>query len=276
VDEETPDLTPIPIDPRPLNAEEAKLIEFLLRDPFAATELRKQVEQVRVVSRCGCGCASVNLAVDAAVPAAEWDPADSPMGRSDWVPLIAHGTDAVGKDVEVTLHVTVGYLNELEIWTGGFGDFTLPVPETLRLEERLAAKTQYAVAHALAERLRRHIPAEIELTPTKLGSIDLRARGDEPTSAHGYGGLEATAQSLLDGVEWRLSESLDEDWLPCPAEDDNDECACSEAHAQMVGDALQLWYGDKDSPSLVLPPVTMEELTRLESLWRPQFPEASS
>jgi len=209
----------------------------------------------------------VNLEVDPAVPAAEWDPAESPTGRSDWVPLIAQGTDAAGKDVEVTLQIRDGRFAELEIWTGRYGDFTVPLPETLRLEERLPARTQYALAPALAGRLAGHVPPEIELTPVKPGSLEVRAPGHEPKSAHGYGGLEATAGHLLRGVEWRLSEILGEDWLPCPAEHDDDDCVCSEAHAELVGDELRLWYGAKDSPTLVLRPVTMEQLAGLESLW---------
>lgn len=126
------------------------------------------------------GCASVNFEVEPTAPPAKWDAGDSPTGRADWVPLTAHGTDSTGKSIEVTLHVTGGYIGELEIWTGGYGDFALPRPETLHLEERLPAKTQYAVASALVERLRPHVPAEVELTPTWLGSIEIRAGPSAP------------------------------------------------------------------------------------------------
>ena len=142
-----------------------------------------------VVSRCGWGCASANLEVDPKAHAAKWDPAESPFGRSDWIPFTARGSDTAGQDVEVTLHVCAGYLQELEIWTGEYGDFSIPEPETLRFG--------------------------VELASTKLGSIKITSRDSEPGEAHGFGGLETTAERLLDSVEWRLSESLGTDWLPC-------------------------------------------------------------
>ena len=39
----------------------------------------------------------------------------------------------------MTLHVTGGYIRELEIWTGACGELTLPQPQTLQRDERLPA-----------------------------------------------------------------------------------------------------------------------------------------
>ena len=48
---------------------------------------------------------------------------------------------------------------------------------------------------------------------------------------------------------------------------------CSEAHAELVGDKLRLWYGETERPSLILPPVSLEELESLATLWRAQLSE---
>lgn len=132
MDDETPDLTFVSVDRRPFNAEEVQLVDFLLDDPRAVPELREQVAAAEVVSRCGCGCASVGVEVAPAAPQARWRAADTPFGRADWVPLTAEGLAGRGRVVEVTLHVLGGYLGELEIWTGRFGEAILPRPETLR------------------------------------------------------------------------------------------------------------------------------------------------
>ncbi|MEV6812584.1 hypothetical protein [Micromonospora sp. NPDC051296] len=57
--------------PRPLSDVERSVIERLLSVPFPGRdELRAQLPFVTVRRRCGCGCVTVDLAVDrAAVPA---------------------------------------------------------------------------------------------------------------------------------------------------------------------------------------------------------------
>ena len=60
--------TPIPED-RPLTAQEATLVRWLLEHGNADAPLfLPQLADVRVVSRCPCGCASIDFAVGAAVP----------------------------------------------------------------------------------------------------------------------------------------------------------------------------------------------------------------
>src|SRR5581483_11235021 len=107
--------------------------------------------------------ASAYLEVDPAAPAACWDPADTPDGRDDWVPLSACGVDAAGEQVAATLHVCSGYLEELELWAD-YGQFRVPRPETLQVSERLPIKTRYALARAVADRLRRHVSDDAVLT----------------------------------------------------------------------------------------------------------------
>src|SRR5258708_32401285 len=66
----TADTGPIPED-RPLTAQEAGLGRWLLEhgNPDAAGFL-PQLADARVVSRCPCGCASIDFAIGGVVPAA--------------------------------------------------------------------------------------------------------------------------------------------------------------------------------------------------------------
>ena len=54
---------------RPLSDQERALVRWLLEhgEPHAS-EFLSQLEDVRVVSRCGCGCASVNFGVRGRTP----------------------------------------------------------------------------------------------------------------------------------------------------------------------------------------------------------------
>lgn len=50
---------------RPLTDAEAAALSFMLAPDFPGFEqLRAQAETARVVARCGCGCASIDIAVD--------------------------------------------------------------------------------------------------------------------------------------------------------------------------------------------------------------------
>ena len=61
-------LAPIPED-RPLSAHETALVRWMLEHgTAAAAEFLPQLAQARVVSRCYCGCASVDFAVTGVVP----------------------------------------------------------------------------------------------------------------------------------------------------------------------------------------------------------------
>ena len=62
--------TSIPED-RPLTAQEVALVRWLLNHGTAAsTSFMPQLDQARVVSRCYCGCASIDFAIGGMVPPA--------------------------------------------------------------------------------------------------------------------------------------------------------------------------------------------------------------
>lgn len=61
-------ISPIPED-RPLTREEADLLRWLIENRQTGSEdLLSQIAHLRVVSRCGCGCASVDFSYDSVAP----------------------------------------------------------------------------------------------------------------------------------------------------------------------------------------------------------------
>ena len=112
-------------DDRPLTTEERTLIVWLLEHGIpAAQAYASQLEQVRVVSRCGCGCPTVDLAVS--------DTQASPRSPSL---LLAdfQGMTPEGHRVGVILHGREGKISELEIYPIDpiSGTFRHPKIETL-------------------------------------------------------------------------------------------------------------------------------------------------
>ena len=63
--EDQPTIEPIP-ENRPLSQEEADLVKWLLEHGWnkTAANFIPQIERLRVVSRCGCGCRSIDFSVD--------------------------------------------------------------------------------------------------------------------------------------------------------------------------------------------------------------------
>ena len=111
----------IPED-RPINEDERDLLLWLLRNGLPGAEtLAKQVEALRVKSKCPCGCPTVEFELSGAA---------APL-----VPQILanfHGKIANGEDVGVILWADQGRISSLEIY--GFGDeevSDLPLIETL-------------------------------------------------------------------------------------------------------------------------------------------------
>jgi len=91
-----------PVNPRPLSAEEKALADFLLSAEFPGRdELRVQLDSVKVVGICECGCGTVELAVEGDVPRS--------VCREP-IPIEAHD-DAL----DVLLFVRDGVLSSLEI-----------------------------------------------------------------------------------------------------------------------------------------------------------------
>jgi hypothetical protein len=113
----TPRLIP---EARPLTGRERLLLAELLRhgtrhaDAFAG-----QVPRVSVVSRCSCGCPTLDLAVDGRTA--------SP-GSPSTILAGAAGVSPEGVPFEIILHGREGMLSELEVYApaGADGPFTLP------------------------------------------------------------------------------------------------------------------------------------------------------
>lgn len=141
-------------EPRPLTAEERALVEWLVGQ-VAFPELSEQLETVRAIGYCTCGCPSVTLATDGpAVPADAMraynaaqreafrrssDDADEILGdappRDDWFEVRAEARSRRGRTVEVVLHGPDGLMFELEVWTGDTEHTAtdLPAPSALSL-----------------------------------------------------------------------------------------------------------------------------------------------
>lgn len=101
-----------PIKPRSLTSEERSLIEFLLSAEFPGRdELKFQLEAVKAVGVCECGCGTVILQVgESGAPAAEETP----------IPI-----EAYGENVDVLLFARNRFLSSLELV---FHDDRLPRP----------------------------------------------------------------------------------------------------------------------------------------------------
>jgi hypothetical protein len=95
---------------RDLSAREAEVLSFLLEPEFPGVEaLRRQAVTARVVGRCECGCATIELATDPAAPAAE--------GVREPVAVVASGRPRGDDPPPPPLFLTVldGRLCEIEI-----------------------------------------------------------------------------------------------------------------------------------------------------------------
>jgi hypothetical protein len=94
-------------EPRPLTPNERTTLDTLLAADFpGAAELRAQAATARVTGRCGCGCPSINLVVDGALPVAEL--ADDPVAF-----------EADGPDGGLIVFAEEGRLSCLEYWSVG-------------------------------------------------------------------------------------------------------------------------------------------------------------
>jgi hypothetical protein len=113
----TPGVVP---DPRPLTDRERLLLGELLRHGTrAAAPYAGQLPQVTVVSRCSCGCPTLDLAV-AGRSASPGSPSTTLAG--------AAGVSPEGVLFEIILHGREGIISELEVYApaGADGPFTLP------------------------------------------------------------------------------------------------------------------------------------------------------
>jgi hypothetical protein len=113
-------------DERELTEPERALLQWLIQNGTGnATELMAQLAEARVVSRCGCGCPTIDLAIGTR--------AGSTREGSDIV-ADAFGESPEGYAVGVILHVREGLLSELEVYANGnIGPFTTPGPPSLKI-----------------------------------------------------------------------------------------------------------------------------------------------
>ena len=105
---------------------ERALLEWLISNGEAeARTFLYQLDTVRVVARCGCGCPTVNLAT-------EGD--KTPLMGPSQILADFLGSTKEGVQVGVILHARQGKLSELEVYSlaGTEGPFSLPDVETLK------------------------------------------------------------------------------------------------------------------------------------------------
>jgi hypothetical protein len=112
----------IPVE-RELSKDEHALLEWLLSHgrPDAST-FRPQIGKLHVAAKCGCGCPTVDFALQSG----------RKVGASDIV-AEAGGISPEGVRVGVILHAREGELSELEVYSTEGSDvpFSLPFPESL-------------------------------------------------------------------------------------------------------------------------------------------------
>ncbi len=104
---------------RELTSEERLLLEHLLRHGTReATAYLEQMPRVTVVSRCGCGCPTIDLAVGGQT---------APPGSGSTILCDALGVSPEGVRFGIILHAREGLLSELEVYpTDGDAVFSLP------------------------------------------------------------------------------------------------------------------------------------------------------
>jgi hypothetical protein len=108
--------------------DERRLVEWLIANSSDSLKYANQIPQLRVVSRCPCGCPSVDFAI-----------ADrSRFGFSEVIAR-ADGRTPEGTPVWVTLHSRQGEIAELEVYPLDryAGILALPEVKSLKAHNRL-------------------------------------------------------------------------------------------------------------------------------------------
>src|SRR5437899_823993 len=108
---------------RPLTMEERTLLEWLIAHGVPnASRYSSQIHRAKVVSRCTCGCPTIDLAVDG----------KQMFGPSEII-ADAEGSSPEGIAVGVILHCREGQLSELEVYPIEEikGPFALPIRNRL-------------------------------------------------------------------------------------------------------------------------------------------------
>jgi hypothetical protein len=115
---------PIP-DDRPLTATERELLRWLLEHGGAkAAGFLPQLESARVVTRCPCGCASIDFSVGGVTP---------PAGSGMEVLADFHWPGPDGTPFGIFAYAQAGLLAGLEVWSAGeaAAPSVLPRPDQL-------------------------------------------------------------------------------------------------------------------------------------------------
>ena len=113
-------------EPRSLSTEERILLEWLLANGSSESkEYSSQIGSLRVVSRCTCGCPSIDLALG--------DRQHRKTGPSTLVADFV-GKTPEGVDVGVIVHVREGEISELEVYpiSDAKSPFSLPTSDSLK------------------------------------------------------------------------------------------------------------------------------------------------
>ncbi len=96
-------------DLRPLREDERALLEWLLRHGSPSAErYLDQLDKVTVVSRCSCGCPTIDLAVDGKT---------APMSAGSDILADFEARSPEGGLIGILLHVRNGLLSELEVYS---------------------------------------------------------------------------------------------------------------------------------------------------------------
>ena len=108
------------VEDRELTSEEKLLVTWLLEcGGYQDTEYLSQLDKARVVARCGCGCASIDFAIDGVVPK-RGEPM-SILSDYEW-------TDSEGRLFGAFVFSRCGLLSGLEVWSQD----GLAIPTTLQ------------------------------------------------------------------------------------------------------------------------------------------------
>jgi hypothetical protein len=130
--------TPLPERRRPTAAEQAVLDRLVSH--VDCPELTAQAASAWVTGVCECGCPSVLLRSDAPALSPETMTRLSSFGRSDWFSIDHTSVDETAPSdpstgpvrmLQVIVHVTVGSLDNLEIYAGDGVAVEIPSPEAL-------------------------------------------------------------------------------------------------------------------------------------------------
>jgi hypothetical protein len=114
-------------DQRELTPRERQLLEHLLHhSEFASPRYLEQLTDASVVSRCSCGCPTIDLAVRGHA---------APLSSPTMIIADGQARTPEGVLVGIILHAREGFLSELEAYSmeGVEGSFSFPSPEAITL-----------------------------------------------------------------------------------------------------------------------------------------------